>query len=122
MSYRVAQMTCPSCRVDLIDVELMEHPLLRCPRCLGLLIEPSVVRELFHDASKAAGRERDMPELMEHEFGDPPRPCAICGEPMRREFYDWLQLDECEAHGIWFDDGELDELIQYALGNAGRSV
>jgi Zn-finger nucleic acid-binding protein len=115
VGYRDTQVLCPSCRIDLIEAELGERACRQCPRCRGLLIESSVVRDLFHEASAAAGRARPMPELMEHEFGDPPRPCAVCREPMTREFYDWLQLDECQAHGIWFDDGELDELLQNAL-------
>ncbi len=120
VSYRVAQISCPTCRVDLVEAEVAERPARLCERCRGLLIEPSVVRALFHQVSKEAGRERAMPELMEHEFGDPPRPCAVCGEPMRREFFDWLQLDECEEHGIWFDAGELDELLEYAREQVGR--
>ena len=120
VGYRDAPTSCPSCRIDLIDGEVADRPLRLCPRCRGLLIELSVVRDRFHQVALEAGRERSMPELMEHEFGDPPRRCAVCGEPMRREFYDWLQLDECAEHGIWFDDGELHELLDYARGQVGR--
>jgi Zn-finger nucleic acid-binding protein len=39
------------------------------------------------------------------------RPCPICGQKMAVQAMRGINLDVCEAHGIWLDNGELPALI-----------
>lgn len=44
------------------------------------------------------------------------RPCAVCGALMNRQNYgrkSGVILDICRAHGIWFDDGELAQVLAW---------
>lgn len=37
--------------------------------------------------------------------------CPVCARPMSAERQYRITLDICEEHGVWFDRGELPELI-----------
>jgi hypothetical protein len=71
---------------------------------------------MYHEVAVASGRGRKvaMPDLMEHESGEPPLPCPVCGDRMPRVWFDDLRLDACDDHGVWFDPGELDLLLEWA--------
>ncbi len=55
------------------------------------------------------------------------RPCPACAAPMRNVWLDDVELDRCDAHGVWFDVGELEDAISEleahrrpaSLGGAG---
>src|SRR5262249_49366946 len=42
------------------------------------------------------------------------RPCPHCGELMDLAWIDFLQLDQCEEHGVWLDPGELKRALSSA--------
>lgn len=44
------------------------------------------------------------------------RPCPICGATMIVERKEGVQIDVCEAHGIWLDKGELPQLVFRVTG------
>lgn len=47
---------------------------------------------------------------------DAPMDCPVCGETMSRYRYlatTDVMLDECIDHGIWLDDGELSNILEY---------
>lgn len=57
-----------------------------------------------------------MDELLVHNDGSARRPCPICSDAMEIAWLDFLQLDQCADHGIWFDAGELDRALQDDTG------
>jgi Zn-finger nucleic acid-binding protein len=75
----------------------------RCSSCKGAWIDhPS-----FFELLKHAPATLELEELMVHNDGSERRPCPVCKETMDIAWIDFLQLDQCEKHGIWFDSGEL---------------
>ena len=38
------------------------------------------------------------------------RPCPICGQVMHVEQNRGVSIDVCTAHGVWLDNGELQEI------------
>lgn len=37
--------------------------------------------------------------------------CPHCAEPMKRELYKEVEMDWCEEHGVWLDNGELEAIL-----------
>lgn len=50
-------------------------------------------------------------ELLEHNDGSPRRPCPRCGDKMAIVWVEYLKLEQCRDHGVWFDRGELDRAL-----------
>jgi Zn-finger nucleic acid-binding protein len=48
------------------------------------------------------------------------RQCPICDSVMRVEAHGDIAIDVCPAHGIWLDNGELEQLLRVAAGRDGR--
>ena len=61
---------------------------------------------------RAAQPKHVVDELMEHNDGTPRRPCPRCGETMSIVWLEFLQLDQCAPHGVWFDGGELERAFK----------
>lgn len=100
--YREAQLICVACRGKLAAEP--EHPQYQsCAGCGSAFVTRDVFAKL---AKKQVGRA--LPDILVHEYGDPPRVCPVCAEQMRRVWIDALPLEECADHGIWFNRGELD--------------
>ena len=48
---------------------------------------------------------------------DPMRTCPECGDPLQDAARDGVPVDECPSHGIWLDQGELDEVLRRRTAN-----
>jgi Zn-finger nucleic acid-binding protein len=84
------------------------HDLEVCDRCGGSWME---VASFLADLRRAQPRLA-VDELMEHNDGTPRRPCPVCKEPMAIVWIEFLQLDQCQHHGVWFDPGELERAFK----------
>lgn len=111
MTYRRVHRFCPSCRTELTEVGETE-PWYTCPDCAGLWLSE---REFFRNFKRAQPK-RKVDELLVHNDGSPRRPCPTCNELMDLAWLDFLQLDQCVGHGIWFDAGELDRALRNDTG------
>jgi Zn-finger nucleic acid-binding protein len=40
------------------------------------------------------------------------RPCPVCGNAMERQTVLDAEVDVCEAHGVWLDIGELEQIAE----------
>ena len=38
-------------------------------------------------------------------------PCPVCGSAMRVDTLHGTQVDVCDEHGMWLDDGELEKMM-----------
>lgn len=46
--------------------------------------------------------------------------CPECGQDMARQIYcsdSGIVVDRCREHGMWFDDGELAQVVDYVQGD-----
>jgi Zn-finger nucleic acid-binding protein len=107
--FRDAPTMCLQCRIPMEGAETSTgHDLEICDGCGGAWME---VASFLADLRRAQPTLA-VEELMEHNDGTPRRPCPRCGEAMSIVWLEFLQLDQCEQHGVWFDRGELDRALR----------
>jgi Zn-finger nucleic acid-binding protein len=93
----------------------------RCIQCQGEFIDRNALGRLL-TAVEAQTSSR-APYSRPSPFTDPVRyrKCPVCGEMMlRRNFREssGVVVDECAAHGVWLDRGELKALMAFAASGA----
>ena len=121
------KLTCPCCERQLEERRDQQWLIHVCPGCDGLWIMPGML-ERFEKAFDDA--EARLPSV-EHTLSDPytrPSPlqdpaagreyrrCPQCGERMARRQYQRVSgvlVDECLGHGVWFDAGEFNHVIEF---------
>lgn len=116
-------MDCISCGEPLVVLELQQVEIDYCLECggiwldtgeLGLLLgEERAVRDLL---APFAGKSSSKPGK---------RKCPICSERMQAVTTSEpsVEVDLCEqGHGIWFDRGELHQIVRIIGGDGGTKV
>ncbi len=117
-------MYCPSCKHPMIVLEFEEIETDYCTNCEGiwlddgelqlLLEDSSAKKELFNSFSKTkVGKEKK-------------RKCPICNKKMDKTLVSDdkdIVLDECKyGHGLWFDKGEILEVIKEGSVNKENKI
>jgi Zn-finger nucleic acid-binding protein len=115
----MADVECPRCHIKLLPLVVsgIEHK--GCTQCKG---------EWIADA--------EMSEILEHMGleGDEPLgsikpvmgtiPCPECKQPMANELSygsgKKVEIDICPSHGVWFDAGELQPILEQVSLNASK--
>lgn len=111
-------MICPACRRPAIVVEYKNIELDYCPNCRGVWFDTGELELLL----EAAGIENPQ-SFIETELGSPEvdtkekkRKCPACLRKMKKAHIDKdcrIMVDVCyEGHGIWFDGGEVGQLVK----------
>ena len=103
-------MNCPKCNSELIVVERDNIELDWCPKCLGFWFDADEWHLL---GVKEAKYDPFCQEAVRtNENG---RKCPICEKTMEKISIDGILLDRCpNYHGIWFDKGEVAQLVNVA--------
>ncbi|MEZ4402593.1 MAG: zf-TFIIB domain-containing protein [Kofleriaceae bacterium] len=72
-----------------------------CARCAGCFVEDAALVAMV---TAMASAPWDLPPV-----AGPPglRPCPVCATAMMTERLEGVAIDRCAAHGVWFDDAEL---------------
>jgi Zn-finger nucleic acid-binding protein len=115
-------MVCPVCKYDMIVVEYRNIELDYCHNCKGVwfdsgelelllksqgLEEPKAFFEGIFNSQEAASSEKK-------------RKCPICGRKMKKTAIGGqpeILIDVCrDTHGLWFDRGEVAQLIKGLAG------
>ena len=117
--------TCPCCQIALISINVAageRFVLERCERCHGLFFDPEELPNLL-DQSVAEAFQIDYQRLtalndeaLDVCHGSGYRACPVCGELMNRVnagTRSGVVTDQCRAHGIWLDGGELRRLFEW---------
>jgi len=102
---------CPTCRTRFQHAQLLDHGLLYCEQCQGMLVPVQDFVRLTEDlrASRSAppysGRPPDPRDL------ERVTSCPLCGSAMDTHLYAGpgnIVLDTCESCSVhWLDRGEL---------------
>ena len=122
-------MQCPVCKLDLVIVEVRGVELDMCIEGHGIWFDADELRQLF----LAAGVPESLQTLEEHLADPPPgdhgarRRCLRCGRRMKHVAAPGplgpAILDQCvKGHGLWFDDGELEQVLRGELEEGDEAI
>ena len=115
-------MKCPVCKIDMIVVEHKKIEVDNCARCSGVWFDCGEL-ELLMETVGAKGPDfcQTSPESKSAEKG---RKCPLCGRRMNKTLMGEepkVLIDACpRGEGLWFDGGEVDQLIRQAAAKADR--
>lgn len=114
-------MDCPVCKKEpMIVLELDHVEIDYCLKCHGIWLDAGELEILLEGAD---GKDALLSSFIgEKETKEKPRKCPICLKRMRKVSCGWdekVMIDKCKKdHGLWFDAGELEEII--AIGSFGK--
>lgn len=117
-------MDCPICKTAMIVLELEEVEVDYCTQCAGIWLDAGELELLLEDAQKAK-------ELLESfktaKSDEKKRKCPICRKTMEKVLVGQGDerpelIDRCpRQHGLWFDRGELQNILTMGqFDDAGR--
>ena len=116
-------MICPVCKYDMIVVEYHNIELDYCNSCRGVWFDSGELELLLKSQQ---GLEEAKPFLdgilnsKEAVSSEKKRNCPICGHKMKKTATGGqpeILIDICRnKHGLWFDGGEVAQLIRHLAG------
>lgn len=110
-------MDCPVCKNAMVVLELRDVEIDHCFGCGGIWLDAGELELLIDDAQKAADLLKSFE--IERNSTETPRKCPICFKKMEKVVVGCekphLLIDRCHKnHGLWFDSGELHEIMDKA--------
>jgi Zn-finger nucleic acid-binding protein len=112
-----AAIGCPRCASDLVVRRYAELEVEECNRCGGLFLTPVMLDRVVKSRDQPTGLRLALPErkpFLEHEVHY--LRCPACQKLMNRQAFGRVSgvvVDVCRSHGVWFDAGELTQVIQF---------
>ena len=118
-------MDCPVCKNAMITMELEEVEIDYCTGCNGIWLDKGEMEMLLGDGGKSKeliGSFQKSPPT-----GEVQRQCPICDKKMEKiivgDDRQALLLDRCgRGDGLWFDKGELSNIIDRAKLDEGDKI
>ncbi len=117
-------MICPVCKKSMLVLELQQIEIDYCPQCDGIWLDAGELELLLEDTeekNKLLASFKLSPENKEIR-----RRCPICSKKMNKVFVgngEKILIDKCRKdHGLWFDKGELHNLVQQANTDKNNKV
>jgi Zn-finger nucleic acid-binding protein len=108
---------CPRCGARLQAREYAELSVDECDRCGGLFLAPAMLDRLVAAHDVSPGMRLALPKrAVQRETAVQYIHCPVCHKLMNRQAFgrfSGVVIDVCKAHGIWFDAGELAEVIRF---------
>lgn len=118
---------CPVCRkVDMAVLELHEIEIDFCFDCGGIWLDAGELELLMGSLEKSNEILSSFQEI-DKTCKEKKRLCPICKKAMKKVTVKTengeVLIDECvEKHGIWFDKGELYQIINCSLNETDSPV
>jgi Zn-finger nucleic acid-binding protein len=118
-------MDCPVCKDAMITLELAEVEIDYCTGCSGIWLDAGELEMLLGDAQKA---ERLLASFkVDLHCREKPRKCPICLKKMEKVVVGsnqpMLLVDKCRrGDGLWFDKGELQDILSRAQLDAESKI
>ena len=109
---------CPVCTVDMAPTFYETAMIYSCPDCRGTFMPLDQLQAITNNETQPRSRDEHLEALdraceklplLDHIRA--PIPCPWCDEPMERSVFDdssGIGIDQCAAHGVWLDPGELE--------------
>ncbi|HXZ30110.1 MAG TPA: zf-TFIIB domain-containing protein [Dehalococcoidia bacterium] len=115
-------MICPVCRHVMIVVEYRNIELDHCHNCKGVWFDSGELELLLKSQGLEEPKEffEGIFNSQEAASSEKKRKCPICGRKMKKTAIGGqpeILIDVCrEQHGLWFDRGEVAQLIKRLAG------
>jgi len=112
-------MDCPVCKEPMVVLELHEVEIDHCIECKGVWLDAGEL-ELLLESAKGKDDLISSFHLVQ-KTDEKLRKCPICLKKMEKIWVgdEQVMIDRCKKRdGIWFDTGELEEIIK--LGAVGE--
>lgn len=115
-------MICPVCDEAMLVVEYRDVELDYCNSCKGVWLDEGELELLLesHTFEEAKALLDDILESTEAVSPEKKRDCPICGHKMKKTSIGQepgILIDICrDEHGLWFDGGEVSQLIRHLAG------
>lgn len=117
-------MNCPSCNEPMIVLELDKVEIDNCLACGGIWLDAGELELLLDSAEEKDTILNSFEEDLEAK--EEKRKCPIClkkMEKVRSGIEEKILLDKCrENHGLWFDKGELCQIIDMGTKDKNNKV
>jgi Zn-finger nucleic acid-binding protein len=113
---------CPVCKDPMIIVEYQRIELDYCTTCLGVWFDAGEMELLTEHLSldEETLSLHEIWALPDAKVAEQPRKCQMCGKKMRKVYVGEepkVLLDICpNRHGIWFDSGEVSQVLGQLKG------
>ena len=115
-------MICPVCKSDMIVVEYNNIELDHCNDCHGVWFD-STELELLLKSMKLESQNLLLDDILKSPEAESPekkRKCPICSKKMKKTTigeHPGVLVDVCPlGHGLWFDGGEMSQLLKHLTG------
>ncbi len=113
-------MDCPLCREAMIVLELDEVEIDHCISCGGIWLDAGELELLLENSDEKDNLLSSF--KVDKNTKERPRKCPICLRRMEKVLCGTdkkILIDKCRRNdGIWFDTGELEEIIK--MGRFGK--
>ena len=115
-------MICPVCKSGMIVVEYHNIELDYCADCKGVWFDSGELELMLKTYQMEAIEPflKNITDFPDAVSSEKKRKCPICGRKMKKKTMDEqpeLLIDMCgEGHGLWFDGGEIAQLIKQLVG------
>jgi hypothetical protein len=118
-------MDCPVCKNAMITLELTEVEVDYCTGCKGVWLDAGELEMLLGDDGKAKMLISSF--IKDMSCSEKPKQCPICDKKMEKiivgEKKPTLLIDRCsKGDGLWFDNGELNNIIARAKLDEGNKI
>ncbi len=124
-THELSQRICPDCETAMATIRLGNDgsfAVERCATCYGLFFDPGEV-QAFLDATVAPAFVVNFQEIVNinrqrssRDRGVRYVKCPECRKFMNRVNFgatSGVVMDQCKAHGVWLDNGELIHLMEW---------
>jgi hypothetical protein len=112
-------MNCPVCKSPMIILELNEIEIDYCSSCSGVWLDSGELELLIDNESE---KEKLISSFnIDKDYPEKSYKCPICRKKMQKVHVgknNEVLIDKCPANdGLWFDGGELKDVIKLASGD-----
>jgi len=112
-------MRCPVCKEPMIVLELNEVEVDYCPSCGGVWLDSGELELLIEDDSEKENLLSSF--YIDENQSEKSYKCPICRKKMQKVYVGEnkeVLIDKCPSgDGLWFDKGELQDVIKLASGD-----
>ena len=117
-------MLCPVCKEPMVVLELNEIEIDFCTGCDGIWLDSGELELMFETAGERENLIKSFQEDPDHS--EKQYKCPICNKKMVKVHVGderVILIDKCKKdHGLWFDQGELQTVLEFGSNDENKIV